>query len=183
MNKKLYEEKISSKKIFEGKILDLYYDKVSLPNGRTATREKVAHPGAVGIVPVDESRRVYLVKQYRYPPDDILIEIPAGKLDKNEDPADCAVRELEEEIGAVGAKLVSLSNFYTTPGFSDELLHMFVATGFRIKGNNLDEDEFLEVLTFTMDEADEMIKNGKIRDAKTIIGLMLARDFLNEKRK
>ncbi len=180
MDKRLYEQKISSKKVFSGKILGLFFDQVKLPNGNKATREKVTHPGAVGIVPVNSSREVYLVRQFRYPPDTILIEIPAGKLDHKEDPLDCAKRELKEEIGAQGAQMTNLSNFFTTPGFCDELLRMYLATGFTIRENNLDEDEFLQVVKFDLNKAVAMIKEGQIRDAKTIIGLMLARDYLDE---
>jgi len=179
MEKRLYEQRISSKKVFSGKILGLYFDKVRLPNGKIATREKVTHPGAVGIVPINSNREVYLVRQFRYPPGKILIEIPAGKLDKNENPADCARRELKEEIGAEGGNMVNLANFYTTPGFCDELLRMYLAADFRVKDNNLDDDEFLVVLKFKLEDAVNMIKTREIKDAKTIIGLMLARDYLN----
>ncbi|MGM0366194.1 MAG: NUDIX hydrolase [Actinomycetota bacterium] len=179
MDKRLYEQRISSKKVFSGKILGLYFDQVRLPNGNTASREKVTHPGAVGIVPINRDREVYLVRQYRYPPDKILIEIPAGKLDEDEDPRDCAQRELKEEIGAEGGEIVNLANFYTTPGFCNELLRMYLATGFNMKANNLDEDEFLQVLKFNLDDAIAMIGKSEIRDAKTIIGLMLARDYLD----
>ncbi len=183
MDKRLYEQKVDSKIIFKGKILGLYFDKVRLPNGNMASREKVTHPGAVGIVPINQDREVYLVRQYRYPPDKTLIEIPAGKLDINEDPLDCAQRELKEEIGAEEANLVNLANFYTTPGFCDELLRMYLATDFKVRSNNPDDDEFLQVLKFKLDDAISMIKNGEIKDAKTIIGLMLARDYVYEKGK
>jgi len=180
MDQQLYEKKISSKKIFKGKILGLYLDQVQLPNKKIASREKVTHPGAVAIVPVDNLRQVYLVKQFRYPPHQTLIEIPAGKLDKGEDPVNCASRELKEEVGAEDSQLVKLTSFYTTPGFCDELLHMYLASGFKVSNNNLDEDEFLHILKFKLDDAISMIKTGEIQDAKTIIGLMLARDYLNE---
>jgi len=181
LNKKLFEEKIDSKQIFSGQIVGLYYDSVKLPNGKTATREKVTHPGAVGIVPVTVDNKIILVKQYRYPVEDITIEIPAGKLDSGEKPSVCARRELEEEVGAVNGKLIHLSTFYTTPGFCDEVLHLYLATGFERTDNNLDEDEFLEIIEPGIEEAISWINNGKIKDSKTIIGILMARDFINGK--
>ncbi len=181
MNERLFEEKIDSKKVFSGQILGLYHDTVKLPNGKTATREKITHPGAVGIVPVTDDNKIILVRQYRYPVEDITIEIPAGKLDKGESPFRCAQRELEEEVGAVDGKLIHLSTFYTTPGFCNEVLHLYMAIGFRRTGNNLDEDEFLEIVAPAVSEALNWIKDGKIRDSKTIIGVLMAKDFINGK--
>lgn len=180
MDKRLYEEKLSSKRLFSGKILELYYDNVRLPNGKTASREKITHPGAVGIVPVTGDNEILLIRQYRYPVNDITIEIPAGKLDKDELPVNCAKRELAEEAGALDGKLHLLSSFYTTPGFCDEVLHLFLATGFNRSNNNPDEDEFLDIIEIKMDSALSWIKEGKIKDSKTIIGILMARDFLND---
>jgi ADP-ribose pyrophosphatase len=179
MNRGLAEEKISSKKIFDGEILKLFFDEVKLPNGKIATREKVSHPGAVAIAPVTDSRKILLVKQYRYPVDRVTIEIPAGKIDGREAPEKCARREMAEEVGAVGGKLKLLSSFYTTPGYCDEVLHLFLATGFQRAENNLDEDEFLEILEIDMSTAVQWINSGKINDSKTIIGILMAWNFLN----
>jgi len=179
MKKKLFEKKISSKKIFGGKIIELYVDEVELPNNKVVTREKVSHPGAVGIVPLSKEGEIILVKQFRYPPGSVLLEIPAGKLSKNENAADCARRELKEEIGASGGRLIHLSTFYTSPGFCDEILYLYLAIDFERKENNLDEDEFLDVVELRMKDALTYIKNGKIKDAKTIIGILLSRDYLN----
>lgn len=181
LENRLFEEKIDSKKIFNGQIVSLYYDKVKLSNGKTATREKITHPGAVGIVPVTGDNKIILVKQYRYPVEDITIEIPAGKLDKDEPPSICARRELEEEVGAVGGKFVLLSSFYTTPGFCNEVLHLYLATDFKRTANNLDDDEFLEIIEPELTVAMTWIKDGKIKDSKTIIGILMAKDFLNER--
>ena len=181
MNEELFEEKIDSKKVFSGKIIGLYYDSVKLPNGKTATREKVTHPGAVGIVPVTDDNKIILVRQYRYPVEDIIIEIPAGKLNKDESPSMCARRELEEEVGAVNGELIHLSTFYTTPGFSNEILYLYLAIRFKKTKNNLDEDEFLEIIEPEAEEAISWIKDGKIKDSKTIIGILMAKDFINEK--
>ncbi len=176
----LYEKKVNSKNIFTGKIIKLYLDNVMLPNKKIVTREKVSHPGAVGIVPVDRNRKVLLVKQFRYPVESTLLEIPAGKLDKNEKPIDCAIRELHEEVGAVGGKLINLASFYTSPGFSDEILYLYLAIDFKRKGNNLDEDEFLHVYEIDLEDTVSLIEKGKIMDAKTIIGIFLARDYINK---
>ena len=176
----LYEKKIDSKNLFTGKVIKLYLDNVMLPNKKIATREKVSHPGAVGIVPVNKESKLILVEQYRYPVESTLLEIPAGKLDKGEDPADCAGRELHEEIGATGGKLIHLASFYTSPGFSDEILHLYLATDFERKENKLDEDEFLHVYVMDLGDTVSLIKKGKIMDAKTIIGIFLARDYLSK---
>jgi ADP-ribose pyrophosphatase len=180
LDKKLSEQQIKSEKIFDGQILKLYFDQVRLPNGKTATREKISHPGAVGIVPVSDDGNILLVRQYRYPVDDITIEIPAGKIDKREEPEKCARRELAEEVGAVNGDLKLLTSFYTTPGFCDELLHLYIATGFQISDNNLDEDEFLDIVSIKLDEASRWIQEGKIKDSKTIIGILMAMNFLND---
>jgi ADP-ribose pyrophosphatase len=179
LDKKLSEQKIRSEKLFDGQILKLYFDHVRLPNGKTATREKISHPGAVGIVPVTDDGNVLLVRQYRYPVNDITIEIPAGKIDKQEEPEKCAKRELAEEVGAVNGNLKLLSSFYTTPGFCDEILHLYIATGFEISDNNLDEDEFLDIVSIKLDEAVKWIIEGRIKDSKTIIGILMALNFLN----
>ncbi|MDD5622056.1 MAG: NUDIX hydrolase [Actinomycetota bacterium] len=179
MEKKLFEKKISSKKIFTGKIIELYLDEVELPNDKVVTREKVKHPGAVGIVPLNREGKIILVKQFRYPTNSALLEIPAGKLGKNENAADCARRELKEEIGAVGGKIIHLTTFYTSPGFCDEILYLYLAIGFERKENNPDEDEFLDIVELKMKDSLAYINSGKIKDAKTIIGILLSRDYLN----
>jgi len=179
LDKRLFEEKIDSKKLFDGDILKLYFDQVRLPNGNTATREKVSHPGAVGIVPVTDEGKLLLVRQYRYPVNDITIEIPAGKLDKGETPGVCARRELAEEVGAINGELKLLSTFYTTPGFSDEILHLFMATSFKRSENDLDDDEFLDVMEVEIKDAVNWIKEGTIKDSKTIIGILMVSALMN----
>jgi ADP-ribose pyrophosphatase len=178
---KLYEKKIKSKKIFSGKIIKLYLDDVMLPNKKTATREKVSHPGAVGIVPVNKKGKVVLVEQFRYPVGAVLLEIPAGKLDNSEDPRECAERELREEVGAVEGRLIHLVTFYTSPGFADEILYLYLALDFERKENNLDDDEFLHVYEIEMEKTVSLIKEGRIKDAKTIIGIFMARDYLSKR--
>lgn len=184
----LFEKKVRSRTIFKGQILSLYLDEVKLSNGKIASREKVTHPGAVGVIPVDKNGGIILVEQFRYPIEKKTLEIPAGKLDKGELPLDCAVRELEEEIGAVGPTMIHLSTFYTTPGFSNEVLHLYLAKDFTRKDNKLDDDEFLEIIEMDLEDSVALIESGGIRDSKTIIGILLARDHLKgiykgEKRK
>jgi len=181
LDNRLFEKKIASRQIFSGDIVSLYYDKVKLPNGRIVTREKITHPGAVGIVPVTGDNKIILVKQYRYPIEEVTIEIPAGKLDKGELPSTCAQRELKEEVGAVGGKLILLSSFYTTPGFCNEVLHLYLVMDFKRTANSLDDDEFLEIIEPGLEEAMIWIRDGLIKDSKTIIGVLMARDYLNER--
>jgi ADP-ribose pyrophosphatase len=182
MEDNLFEKKVSSEQIFKGKILTLFYDKVELPNGIIGTREKVSHPGAVAVVPVNKKDEIILVKQYRYPVEKILIEIPAGKLDNREPALECAERELHEEAGVVNGALAHLATIYTSPGFSDEKMDIFIATEFEEKENNPDQDEFLHIFKAKISECLEMIENGTISDAKSIIGIMLARDYLLKKK-
>lgn len=182
MEDSLFEKMVSSEQIFKGKILTLFYDKVELPNGVVATREKVSHPGAVAVVPVNDKNEVILVKQYRYPIEKILIEIPAGKIDSGESVLKCAERELHEEAGVVNGTLTRLATIFTSPGFSDEKMDIFIATDFEEKENNPGHDEFLHIFKAGINECLEMINNGEICDAKSIIGIMLARDFLLKKK-
>jgi len=175
---RMAEKKITSRLVFKGKILKLFFDRVRLPNGSVATREKVSHPGAVAVVPVTENGEIILVKQYRYPLGKILVEIPAGKLDSNEPPEVCAARELHEETGIVGGKLTELLTIYASPGFSDEKMYIYLATEFVQKDNNPDHDEFLYIFKEKINICLKMINEGSITDAKSIIGILCARDYL-----
>ncbi|MCL4378301.1 MAG: NUDIX hydrolase [Actinobacteria bacterium] len=180
MESNLFEEKIDSKEVFKGKILRVYFDKVRLPNNKIATREKVSHPGAVAVVPLNDRNEVILVKQYRYPINKVLIEIPAGKLDSNESPIVCAGRELEEEVGAGDGNLILLATIYTSPGFSDEKMNIYLAQGFKEKDNKLDDDEFLHIMKIKFNKCLEMINKGEISDAKSIIGILMTRNYMNK---
>lgn len=170
----LKEQLIESQTVFEGKILKVRLDRVLLPNGREATREVVGHPGAVAIVPVTDDDKVILVRQYRYPVGKIMLEIPAGKLDKGEKPEACALRELEEETGFVANSLEKLTSYYTAPGFTDEILHVFLARDLEQKEQNLDADEFIGVEYYSRDELKVLLADDTVKDAKTLIGLLLA---------
>jgi ADP-ribose pyrophosphatase len=166
-------ETLERRSIFEGKILRVYLDRVRLPNGKEAEREVVLHWGAVGMVPLDEDNHVFLVRQYRHATGKDLVEIPAGKLAAGEDPLDCARRELMEEIGYSADEWVKLAAFYTSPGFSDETLCLYLARGLHAGKADPDEDEFLEIMRVPLVEAMAMIASGEIEDSKTICGLAL----------
>jgi ADP-ribose pyrophosphatase len=167
---KNFEEKtLSSKKLFEGRVIDLVFEEVLLPNGKTSTREIIKHPGAVAVIPITEDGRIIMVEQYRKALERTLVEIPAGKLEKGEEPEATARRELEEETGYDCESLTHLISFYTSPGFADELVHLYVAEGLKKKENKLqlDEDEFVEVLSVSLEESIQLIQEQKIYDAKT----------------
>ena len=174
-----FEEKtVSAKTVFQGKIIDVRVDMVSLPNGEIAQRDIVKHPGGVGIVAITDDDKIIMVKQFRKPIEKAIYEIPAGKLDKNEEPLKCGRRELMEETGAVADNFFYLGYMYPSPGFDDEVTHMYLATGLHFGENNLDEDEFLDVEYFTKEEVLDMIMNNEINDAKTVIGFFKAMEKL-----
>ncbi|MHA6483819.1 NUDIX hydrolase [Paenibacillus sp. strain BS8-2] len=164
------ENTIHTEHIFEGKIISLQVDTVELPDGRSATREIVRHPGASAVLALLDGK-LLVVEQYRKPMDIFQVEIPAGKLDGDEDPAVAAARELEEETGYRPVSLKLISSFYTSPGFADEKLYLYFADEL-VKGvQNPDEDEDLVVESITMEQADAYMKEGKISDAKTILAV------------
>ncbi|MGD0152137.1 MAG: NUDIX hydrolase [Thermacetogeniaceae bacterium] len=168
----LEETAISTERIFEGKMIRLRVDTVCLPNGETATREVIEHPGAVAVIALTDRDDLLMVRQYRHPTAEILLEIPAGKRDQGESPLVCARRELEEETGYRAEQWEILFSYYTTPGFSDELLYIVKASGLKQGQAHTDEEEFIEVVTVPVDEALRMVYRGEIRDAKTIIGIL-----------
>ena len=161
---------------YEGKILNLRVDEILLPNGLEAHREIVEHNGVVAIVPFVNEGRIVLIKQYRHAIEEEILEIPAGLLEPGEDIYKCAARELTEETGFKAARLEKLAEFYPAPEFSNQLTYIFKATCLKQVGAKLDEDEFLEVITMGLDEAIELIAEGRIRDSKTIIGLLFLKE-------
>ena len=170
-----YEEKVVKvEPIYNGKMIDVELMTVTLPNGNTATRDIVRHPGASVVVPVNDNREIYMVRQYRAPLGKISLELPAGKLDRGEEPETCAVRELKEETGLTAESLKHIISIHSTPGFSDEVLHMYIATGLKEGVSNSDDDEFISTEKIPMDMLTVMILNHEITDAKTIIGILLA---------
>jgi ADP-ribose diphosphatase len=170
----MQEEKLlSSKRMYSGKVLKLNLDTVALPNGRTTELEILRHPGASAVVPLKEDGRVVLIRQLRHAAGGFIYEIPAGKLDPQEDPRVCAARELEEEAGYCAGHLELLTSIWTAPGFTDEVIHIFLGTNLEVGKQNLDQDEVLEILEWPLEEAMARIQDGTIRDAKTIIGLQM----------
>ena len=167
VNKLFSEPTLSSKPIFEGKVISLRVEEVRLPNGETATREIVKHPGAVAVLPLIGDRML-VVEQYRKALERSLVEIPAGKLEPGEDPLEAAKRELAEETGYRCGKIGHIASFYTSPGFADELMHLYVATELKPGDMRPDDDEFLQCRAITLDEAKRYIAEQRIRDAKTI---------------
>lgn len=166
----LYEVTLSTKPIFEGKVITLQVDTVRLPDGNTATREVVRHPGAVAVLALHDGKML-VVDQFRQPMDRCEIEIPAGKLEPGEDPMEAAVRELEEETGYRCGEIKLLQSFYTSPGFADEIIHLYVTSDLAIGEMSPDADEFLELSEITLNEAYQYIKEGRISDAKTIMAV------------
>ncbi len=161
-----------SKQIYKSKIIRLCDDIVELNDGRRLSREILHHPGAVAIVPVIKKDKVILIKQFRYAAGDFLWELPAGTLEKNETPYQCAKRELEEETGYRTEKIEKMIQFYPTPGVSTEIIYIYKASNLTKTKQSLEDDEFLKIKVFSLKSAIDMIKNGKIIDGKTIIGLM-----------
>ena len=175
----LKENKISSKIIYQGCLLDVRRDEVRLPNGTTSIREWIKHPGAVCIIPRLPDNKIALIRQYRYPLQQEMIELPAGKLDKNEIPENCAMRELEEEIGYRAEKLTFLTNIHPAIGFADEVMGLYLAENLVKTASNQDEDEFLELIPTPLEKAVKMVWDGVITDVKTIIGILWAKRLLS----
>jgi len=180
---KLFEITNSSKEIFKGKILHLFEDKITLPNGHTTTREVIRHIGAVVIVALTDDNKVIIEKQFRYPFNKVLVEIPAGKLDPGEEPHQCALRELKEEAGVIPERLVFIGDLYPTPAYCDEVIHMYMATGLKYVEQNLDDDEFLEVVHMPYTELKKAIFTGEICDAKTQAAFLKADYILHNIKK
>jgi ADP-ribose pyrophosphatase len=169
MSSSFKEKTIKSEKIFSGKIISLQVDDVELPNGKHSKRELIKHPGAVAVIAITDEGKMVMVEQYRKALERDVVEIPAGKLEKGEEPSLCAKRELEEETGYVCNSLDWLISFYTSPGFADEIVHLYVARGLEKKEDAAppDEDEFVTLVELTLEEALEYIEERKIYDAKT----------------
>ena len=158
--------------LFKGYIVNLRKDRVLLPNGKTAPREYVEHRGGVAVLAVDEQGCITLVRQYRYPLRSHLWEIPAGKLEIGEDPDVAIARELREEAGLEAGSIRLLGRFYATCGYSNEIIRLYLATDLTYVGAHPDEDEFLEIKYFTIDEVYEMCLSGAIEDSKTLVAIL-----------
>jgi ADP-ribose pyrophosphatase len=165
-------ELVGSRRIYDGKVLRLRVDEVQLPSGEVTRREIVEHPGAVAIVPFKDHENIIMIKQLRHAVDGWLLEIPAGTLDKDEAPRRCASRELIEETGFKASRMMRMFSCYVAPGYSNELIHEFVATDLKYVGQRTESDEFVKTVTMNIKEAANKIAKGSIRDAKTICGLL-----------
>ena len=166
----LEEKQISSTPIFDGKVLHVRFDEITLPNGVRATREYCHHNGAVCVIPITDEGEVICIRQFRYPFHEDLLEIPAGKLDSpEEDPNDAACRELREETGASAEKITYLGKYYPSPAILDECIYMYMAEGLSFGETDYDDDEFMEIVKIPLDSLVELILDGKIRDGKTQI--------------
>ena len=176
---KFYEKQVETTTVYEGIIVNVRRDIAELQNGNRAMREVVEHPGGVGIVAVTKENKVLMVRQYRYPMEVEVLEIPAGKLDKGEDPFECAKRELSEETGYTAGKYVDFGVMYPSPGFCRETLYLYLALDLKAGEMHLDENELLSVEEIQIDELMEKIMSNELCDAKTIIGIMKAKEYLD----
>lgn len=172
------EKTISTTPIYDGKVIKVRVEDVELPDGRKSKRELIAHGGGVGVIAVNDKHEVLTVNQYRIAARSMMLEIPAGKLEFGEDPLETGKRELIEETGYKANKFVHLGEYYATPGYCEEKLNIYLATELEFVGQNLDDGEFLDVETYTLDELYEMVMNNKIYDAKTAIAILKAKSIL-----
>jgi ADP-ribose pyrophosphatase len=175
-------KRLSTRRVYEGRIVKVELDTVKLPNDAVIDLEMVRHPGAAAIVPFltapdSADPQLLLIRQYRHAADSFIYEIPAGKLDAGEEPPECARRELLEETGCTATKIEHVYTFYTTPGFTDERIHAFVATGLTRGEQNLQRDEVVTVETVAMSRALDMIRTGEIVDAKTALSILFVAGF------
>jgi ADP-ribose pyrophosphatase len=170
----LKEMLLESQPAYDGKLLHVRLDTVQLPNGKTTFREVVRHPGAVVIVPIDNDGNLHLVRQFRYPCGRAVLEVPAGKLEPGEDPFAAAKRELSEETGAHAGRWIELGRLLPTPGFCDELQHLYLARDLTFGDTHPDEDEFLEQVTVPFDEAVAMAADGRLEDGKSVAAILRA---------
>ena len=176
----LEEKQLSFEYKFEGKIIKLRVDQALLPNGATATREVVEHNGGICVVHLTDKNEILMVEQYRYPYSEVVLEIPAGKRDGNEEPLEGGKRELKEETGAVAENYTFLGELYPTPGYCGEIIYMYLATGLSYGETDPDEDEFLNLKKIPLETAVEMIMNGEIKDAKTQAAILKVERMLRK---
>lgn len=174
MNDPLHEEQLTSEPVFQGRLLNVFRDEVRLPDGKTGVREYIKHPGAVVVIPVCADGRLIFERQFRYPLRRAFLELPAGKLDPDEDILACARRELQEETGYEGDDWRHLGVMHPCIGYSNERIEIFLATGLKHVGHAWDDGEFLEIVYLTLDEARAAVFDGRITDSKTITALFWA---------
>lgn len=178
---KLEEKKLSSQEIFKGVAIHLFKDEIELPNGHTGIREIIRHPGAVCVLPITDDGDVIFVNQFRYALNKVTLEVPAGKLEKGEDPKEAALRELSEETGLSAKNIIPIGDLYTTPALIDEVIHMYIATDLTQGEQHLDYDEFVNTLKIPLSKAVEMVMNGEIKDSKTQTVILKADKYFSNK--
>ena len=178
----LFEKKLSSRQVFDGVVVKLFVDNVELPDGSTSVREIVRHPGAVCVIPVTDEGEVIMVRQFRYAMDQVLLEVPAGKLEKGEDPLSAALRELEEESGVSASRVEYLGEIYTTVAIFDEKIHAYLATGLPYHDAHPDQGEFVEVEKIPLSTLVDMVMKGEIKDSKTQIAILKAEKILSARK-
>lgn len=181
MNESLIEEQLKSTAIYEGRIVNLRLDDVKLPDNNKAKREIVEHAGGVAVIPyLTENKEVVMVRQFRNPIEKVLLELPAGLLEINEDPKSCARRELEEETGYRTGSLHQIGSFYTSPGFCDEEIHLYLAQDLSKYSQKTDGDEFIELVKMPLEKIKQKLYTPEISDAKTVIGLQYLLSYLQQ---
>jgi ADP-ribose pyrophosphatase len=174
MKDMLFEKKLSGEVRFEGRIMRVETDEVELADGKKSRREVVRKGNAVCVVPLLDNGEVVFVKQFRYPYSEVMTEIPAGKMDKGEDPLECGIRELSEETGCTAERYIFLGEFYPSPAFVDEVIYMYLATDITEGESHLDSGEFLTVEKISLEKAAEMAVNGELKDGKTVTAILKA---------
>ena len=177
----LYEQTDSVDMIFDGRILKVHHDEITLSNGEKAKRECVDHPGGVAVIGITENDEVLLVRQFRYPYKEVIFEIPAGKVEPGEDPFETGKREFREECGAEAEEYFSLGEIYPSPGYTNEIIRLFGAKGITLSEQDLDEDEFLEVHKMKLTLLVDKIMSGEIKDAKTVAATLKLKEYLSRK--
>ncbi len=170
----LFEETISSKTVFKGVVFDVAVKDIITPEGKRSSREIVKHPGGACILPVDDEGNCYLVKQFRSPFEKVMLEAPAGKLEKDEDPLHCVSREITEETGFTASNIESVGSIAATPGYCSEVISLYIGTGLEYKGGNPDPNEYIATVKMPLEQAIKMADEGKINDAKTLVLLYKA---------
>lgn len=168
----------SSKKIYDGKVLTIHLEKATLPNGKEVDLEIIRHPGGAAALPVYDNGDVLMIRQFRHAAGGIIWEVPAGRIGEGEDPETCAFRELQEEAGVIAARMEKLGEFFPTPGFCTEVIHLYLATDLKGCQQRLEADEYLQVERLSFDDALAKVYNGEIMDSKTMLALLLAREKL-----
>lgn len=175
------EKTLSEKSIYKGKIIDVHVDEIELPDGKKSIREVVEHNGGVCVAALTKDNKLKFVRQYRYPYGKVLLELPAGKLEKGEDPMQAGIRELEEECALKAETLISMGEIYPTVAYCSEIIYLYLATDFVVTKQNLDEGEFLSTEEISLDDAVEMVMSSQICDSKTVALVLKTAMYLKEK--